>query len=439
MYDLLSRRKLLKYASLSCISLPLVRVLRETEAEAATGNFTRAIFIYYPDGNIAQQFFPSATGRQFDLPSITQPLNPFKNRIALVRGLQFQIGGSHEAGAAFCLTGASNPNERYSLDNLLGDQLGGKFPQKTLRLGVGANFQSGADKHISYLRSGTLAPVQDNPRLAFREIFGAPGVNLQDQAKLNRGKKSVLDFAMRELSGIKQRLGTIEQKKLQEHLDSLRDLELRVVGAPSMACNTNFDTRGLQFPEQEQSYPQSFELNERFGLIGSIMSDIMVQALACGVAPVALLQWSHAVSPTRFDFVGGPNVSLGHHDASHYGGDPNGEFARAFVACQTWYMTQLAQLMGSLAQIKFSDRTLLDDTVIFMTTELGDSNLHDFRNIACVLAGGASGRLRTGQSLAFEGRSYNDMLMTVAAAAGLRNSKFGDPDKTSGPIAELLR
>lgn len=439
MYDLLSRRKLLKYASLSCLSLPLMRVLRESEAQAATANFTRAIFIYYPDGNIAQQFFPRSIGRQFELPTITQPLNPFKNYISFVRGLQFQTTGSHEAGAAFCLTGTSNPNERYSIDNFLGDQLGSKFPHKTLRLGVGANFQSGADKHISYLRSGTLAPVQDNPRIAFREIFGVPGVNRQDQEQLNRGKKSVLDFATRELSSLKQRLGSTEQKKLQEHLDSLRNLERRVVGAPSLACNTNINTRGLNFPEQEQSYPQSFELNERFGLIGAIMTDMLIQALACGVAPVALLQWSHAVSPTRFDFIGGPNVSMGHHDASHYGGDANGEFARAFISCQTWYMSQLSQLLTGLAQVKIGDRTLLDDTVVFMTTELGDSNLHDFKSIACVLAGGASGRLRTGQSLAFEGRSYNDLLMTVATAAGVRNLKFGDASKTSGPITELLR
>lgn len=438
MQHVLTRRGLLKYAGMTCVSLPLMRVLLESEAAAQGGSITRTIIVYYPDGNIADQFFPKETGRDFNLPAITQPLAGLRDKIALVRGLKFSANGSHEAGAAYCLTGTNEAERRYSIDSFIGDRLGGNFAQKTLRLGVGANFQSGADKYVSYLKSAALAPVQDHPQTAFREIFGAPGVNLEDQDKIKRGKKSILDFARSEISGIKQRLGNSEQRKLQEHLDSLRELERRLGLTTGLTCSDRINWRGLRFPDQETGYPKSYELNERFGQIGGIMTDIMVQALACGVAPAALLQWSHAVSPTQFNFVGGPGVAKGHHDASHYGGDPNGEIAKMFVSCQAWYMEQVAYLLRALAAVNIGNRTLLDDTVVFVTTELGDSERHNFEDIACMIAGGGSGRLRTGQSLHLPGRSYNDILLTVLAASGLRGEAFGDPAATSGPIQQLL-
>ena len=434
----LSRRGLLKYAGMTCVSLPLIRVLMESDARAQDAGMTRAVFVYYHDGNIADKFFPQQTGRNFTLPAITQPLTPFRDRIALVRGLQFVANGSHEAGAAYCLTGTSVADRRYSIDSFVGDQLGRGYPQKTLRLGVGANFQGGADKYVSYLKSAALSAIQDSPKLAFRELFWAPGLNAEDNDKINRGKKSVLDFARNELSGIKQRLGNAEQQKLQEHLEALRELERRLGVTPSLSCSNRVDWRGLSFPDQETSYPKSYELNERFGQIGAIMTDIMVQALACGVAPVALLQWSHAVSPTQFDFVGGPGVAKGHHDASHYGGDPNGEIAQQFVKCQAWYMEQVSYLLRALAGISTSAGTLLYETVVFVTTEIGDSERHNFQDIACLIAGGGSGRLRTGQSLNLPGRSYNDILLTVLAAIGLKGQAFGDDHAAAGPINQLL-
>ena len=87
-----------------------------------------------------------------------------------------------------------------------------------------------------------------------------------------------------------------------------------------------FDSKGIT-AENESAYPPTHQRNELYGRISSIMTDIMVEALHCGVTKVGLLQWSHAVSPTRFDFTDGPNLSRGHHDMSHYGGDENGTIA----------------------------------------------------------------------------------------------------------------
>lgn len=436
----LSRRGLLKYAGIASLSIPLLKTLLETDAAlAAPSQENKAIFVYYPDGNIADKFFPSESGRSFNLPEITSPLAPFKGQIALVRGLTMPIGGSHEAGAAFCLTGIDKSGTRYSLDSYLGDKLGNQSAQKVARLGVAANFQSGADKYVSYLSTGSLASVQDNPRTAFADLFGASDLSPSDRDKLNQGRKSILDFAKNEVSGLKARLGSLEQQKLEDHMMALRGLERRLIHATGSTCRGGIDMRGLSFPENETGYPKSFEQNESFGTITQIMTDIMVSVLACGIAPVGLLQWSHAVSPTVMNFRGGPGVDLGHHDVSHYGGDPNGAFGKKFVACQKWYMDQVAYLLKALDGVKIGDHSLLDETVVMVTTELGDSERHNFKDVATLLASGGKGRLATGQALKFDQLEYSRLLVTVLHSLGFHEQTFGDPSLGQGPIRELLR
>ena len=428
----MSRRGLLRYAGMSCLAIPLMRTLLEEEAYAATP--VRALFVYYPDGNIAQRFFPSSSGA---LPDITAPLTSLRSDINLIRGLVYRIGGTHEAGAGFCLTGTPNDTQRYSIDNFLGDSLGGNYRQKNLALGVCANFEADPSKHISFLSSGARAAIQDNPKRAFYDLFNAGG--MEDRADLMSEKRSVLDYARGEIQGLRYRLGTTEQAKLAVHLEALRELERRAAQGSGGVCKTSIDWRGLSIPDQESNYPKSFERNAVFGQVGRVMMDIMVQALACGIAPVGLLQWSHAVSPTMLNFDGGPNISRGrHHDLSHYGGDINGVFGNDFAACQRWYMEQLAYLLNQMKAVSMGDKNLLDASLVLATTELGDSNAHDFNDIACVVAGKANGSLKTGLSLQLDNKSYNHLLVSLMQAAGINNATFGDPNLGSGPIAEIM-
>lgn len=436
----LSRRGLLQYAGMACVSMPLMRTLLETDpAFAQSSRESRALFVYYPDGNIADKFFPTEIGKNFSLPEITSPLSGFREKIALVRGLHMPISGSHEAGAAFCLTGVDKKGTRYSIDNYLGDRIGEKFPQKVARLGVGANFQSGSDKCISYLSSGALASIQDNPRVAFADLMGPSDLSPGDREKLAQGRKSILDYARNELQSLKAKLGKVEEQKIDNHLTGLRELERRLGSTGNGSCRGGVDLRGLSFPENEQGYPKSFEKNENFGLIAQIMADLMVNILACGVAPVGLLQWSHAVSPTTMNFRGGPGVDQGHHDVSHYGGDPNGVFGKKFVACQRWYMEQVAYLLKALDGVRIGDHSLLDETVVMVTTELGDSERHNFDEVGVLLASGGKGRLATGVSLKKDKMEYSRILVTVLRALGLSDEFFGDESLGRGAISELIR
>ena len=433
-----SRRSLLESAGYSALSLPLFSVLAETGLLAAETT-AKALFVYYPDGSILKDFFPSNTGTNFKLPYITAPLEPFRDRIILPKGLNYRTGGSHEGGSKYCFTGVADNSKRprYSIDSYLGDKLGSHLPFKCLRLGIGSNFQAGHDKRISYLSTGAGAFVQDHPKKAFLEIFGQ-GLNNSESDQAYHGNKSVLDFSLSQMKSLQKKLGGIEKQKLESHIQGLRELEKRIDNAGSLNCSNQIDYRGISFPDRETTYPPTHHTNDYFALIGDIMVDIMVEALHCGVTNFGLLQWSHAVSPTQFNFTNGPGINRGHHDASHYGGDAEGEVAMEFKRCQRWIMEQQARLLRKLDDRKMGGRSLLDAMTILMTTEIADSNLHNFKNIPCVIAGGTNGKLKVGGCYDMKGASFNRLHVTILQAMDLSDETFGDPESGSGALSQLI-
>ena len=431
---MISRRKLFQNLGGSALLYPLMGALNETQVFAQGAMQKRALFLYYPNGNIANAFFPNSAG-QFG--SISSPLQEFRDEMSIIKGIYYQTTGSHEGGAQFCLTGSNVANDRYSIDNYLGDQLGANSLTKTLRLGVGTNFQNGADKAISYLQSSVAAVIEDHPRKAFYSIFGA-NMNPVELEQVKSADKSILDFSLDRLNKLNQSLGSIEKEKLDNHLTALRELEQRIDNKGQLTCeNPVFNSRGVNFPENETSYPPTHQLNALYGRVSDMMTDIMVEAMHCGVTNVGLLQWSHAVSPTRFDFTGGPNISRGHHDMSHYGGDENGEIALEFKQSQQWHMNEMAKLFTKLKGRQVGDQSLWNSMAILASTEIGDSNLHDFKDICCFVAGNAGGALKQGQY--FNRRtSYNQLLTTVVNAMGIAKDSYGDPSLGTGSIRELL-
>lgn len=439
----LSRRQLMARFGHAAIVLPFMRLLEEEQLFAATSS-PRAIFWYFPDGIIKPLFHPEATGSQFSFPAMTAPLERVRADVTMIKGVDYKAEGSHEGGGSYCLTGVPESQKGISIDTFLGKTFEAQSQLPVLRLGIGANFQKNSS--ISFFAPGVPALVEDHPVKAFYQVFGSSEAPIDPVAKerIIRGEKSILDLSLMQLRELEAQLGNLEKQKLGVHIEALRELERRVQEAGQIdvdrlpQCTATVDWRGLSFPENDSNYPSYEHRNEHFGLIGEIMSDIGLQALACGVTRVLLLQWSHPVSPTQFNFPGATGLSRGHHDTSHYGGDPASSYAREFVGCQAWFMDRLAQFIEQLKGIKVGDKSLLYHSSLLALTEIGDSNLHDFTNVGLVMAGQASGRLRTGTCLDGRGASHNQVLVSVLRAMGIEAETFGDPRRGHGPLPGLL-
>jgi hypothetical protein len=429
-----SRRNFVRGLGASAALAPFLSSLYASRTRAAPQK--RALFVYVPDGCIPAKWHPTGSETSFTLPEMSAPLDPIKQHLVFIDGLTMYSGGAtHEGGAAKVLTGVG----AQSLDIFLGEKIGAASPFRSLQLGVGSTFQNGSGS-VSYIGSGQPVNPDDDPLNAFSRVFGSVGGGADaDLAK--RKKQSVLDAALADLSALQTKLGNTEKQKLGVHLDSLREVEKRIMGggAATASCGApSFDRRGFQVIETDY-YPKTYHKEEQFKTVGLMQMDLAVLALACGATNVASLQWSHAVSPTHILETG---VTTANHDASHYG-EPSSQNAKDFVTLKRWFMDQFVYLIEKMENTPDEGGSLLDNSVVVLCSELGDSNLHDHDRVPFVLAGGAGGAIRTGRYLNYQGKHngknepHTKLLVSVANAVGAGIDSFGYTGEGTGGLSGL--
>jgi hypothetical protein len=431
----MNRRTLLRSLGATAILAPFAQLPAIRRAQAAAPK--RALFVYVPDGCIPDRWHPTGSETSFMLPEMSKPLEAIKQHLVFVDGLTMFAGGAtHEGGIAKVLTGVGPK----SLDIFLGEKIGGDTPHRSIQLGVGSTFQAGSSG-MSYVGEGQPVLPDDDPLNAFSRVFGVSvSGSAGDQDLVKRRKKSVLDAALGDLNALKTRLGATEREKLDVHLDSLRELEGRVTGMATATCSTmGFNPTGFSVSPTDY-YPKTYHKEEHFKLVGEMQMDLAIRALSCGATNVASLMWSHSVSPTKIMETG---VSQGNHDASHYG-DLNSQMAKDFAKLKVWFMDRFVYLIDKMSKTPDMGGTLLDNTVVVLFSELGDSNRHDHDRVPFVLAGRAGGALKTGRFLNYqkknsgENEPHTKLLVSVANAVGVDIDSFGFTGKGKGPLSGLL-
>lgn len=444
---MLKRRDLLAGGAAALLALPF---LRRARGHAPNGHAKRLIILYHPDGvpgpssNGEQSaWHPTGDGTQFTLPPVLASLTPFKDRCVFFRGLSMGSTdvGSHPGGAKKLLTGVDGGNG-ISIDQRLAQTVGAGDPFRTLYLGAMAN-QNGAsgDKHISYVAPGVTATPDDDPVAAFSRVFAGTGTTTgggTDPAKQRR--LSVLDRAKGDLDDLRGQLDGPERSKLDLHFEALREVEQRLTGGGGggggASCTApSIDAAGIT--------SSTLYAPERFPQILRAQIDLMVQAMACGVTRVGVIQGSiHTSELIMSRFMGTPMYDPGFdmrsHQASHYGATHDTQHREylAFVRQATWWMEQLAYLLGQLAARPEDGGTMLDHSLVLSCTEVCDGNTHGHDDMPFILAGGGSGRVHTGRLMNLGYRRHSDLLVSIANAMGDSLGAFGEA--SSGGIPGLL-
>jgi hypothetical protein len=169
--------------------------------------------------------------------------------------------------------------------------------------------------------------------------------------------------------------------------------------------------------------------NAGYPIMGRLMMDLMVTALACDRTRVATLMWEHAAENQRFPFIG---ADVEHHEAVH-----NSQFA-AVEKILTWFTEQQAYLLTKMKEIQEGDGTLLDNTLIFSTSEQSNGTTHRHDNMPFLLLGKAGGALETKRWLRYDGNPpHNNLLCSMLNLMGVEASSFGKQDWCTGPLSGL--
>ena len=451
----IARRRFLQAALGAASALPFwLASRREARAE---GRARRLIVFYFPDGVVGTSsdgdpslWHPTGGETSFTLPAELAPLERHRAHCTFFRGLSMGPAdqGSHPGGAKKLLTAVDGGNG-VSIDQRLASTIGAASPYRHLYLGAMArqNNASG-DKHISYAAPGITVAPEDDPVAMFGRLFGGSGTTGgggggggAPDPKLAR-RLSVLDSAAGELGALRGALDARDQVRLDLHLEGLREVEARIMAMAGGAGGTGgtcteprIDGDGLT--------GATLYAPERFPQVLRAQTDLMVQAMACGLTKVGVIQASYHTSELIMSRFAGtpmydPGFDMRSHQASHYGPrhDPAHREYRDYLAQRVWWVQQYAYLLDQLAARPEDGGTMLDHSLVLLATEVCDGNTHGHDDMPFVLAGGGSGAVRTGHLLSFDYRRHADLLLGIAHAMGDPLDRFGDA--SSGPLPGLL-
>jgi len=427
----------------SLAALPLLDAMMPHRARADVTTYPRRFVVFFSScGTIAANWTPTGGETDFVLSPILSPLEPFRDDIVIIQGVDQQGGGAgvgHQAGIGGMLTGAGlNPGpfsagggsssgwaSGISVDQRIANAIGDDTAFKSVELGV----QVGAPDNMGrmcYAGSDQPIPPEDDPYAAFTRIFADLTRDPAELARIRAHRLSVLDRVAGRYQRLAARLGSGDRQKVEAHLTAIRDIESRlsVVPAPRPACQVPVQGAGIDLTA-----------NDAFPQIGTLQMDLLAMALACDLTRVASLQWSRAASTVRFTWL---HIDELHHDLSHRG-DGDTDAIDKLTRINQWYASELAYLIGRLKQIPEGDGTLLDNTVIIWCNELAKGNIHGRTDAPYVLAGRAGGALTTGRFLQFDGNvPHNNLLLSLIHAMGQDDNTFGNPDWCTGPLTGLL-
>ena len=437
-----TRRQFIRDMGISAAALPFLTNLPCLAAPPAKADKPRRkqrfIVLFSPDGIVPSTFWPDAEGPLGAFKESLAPLEPFKNKTMILKGVCDQIrgdGDGHMRGIGCLLTGiellpgnvqggSDTPagwSSGISIDQEIKNYLQ-KNPATRTRFGsleFGVMVPERADTWTRMSYAGANKPLSpiDDPYQMFGKLYGS----VKDRESL----KSVLDDLKQDFDKVRTRVGTQDRQILDEHATFVREMEQELKSAHK-------NDVGHPVPVLE---PGVHRDNDKMPQLSKMQIDLMVNSFAADFARVATFQYTNSVGQARFRWL---NVEEGQHDLSH---EPDGNAAAQdkLTRITRWYCEQLAYLAKRLAETPESDGSgsLLDNTLIVWTNELGQGNSHTLDNIPFVLVGGGLG-FQMGRSLQYNRVPHNRLLLSLAHGFGHRLPRFGNPDFcAAGPLPKL--
>ncbi len=438
MNHLLNRRQFLRDLGVSAAALPFLAGLPSLIGAPLPQRRQRLVIMFSPNGTLPDEFWPDGADGALNFKSILQPLEPFKDRTLVLKGVYNKIrgdGDNHMRGMSCLLTGnelmpgniqggSDNPAGwagGISIDQELKNFLQSRAETKTrfgsLEFGVAVPNRADPWTRMSYAGANQpIAPI-DDPYRMFEKLYG----QMKDKDSL----LSILDDVSDDLKRVSAKLSARDQAMLDQHVTLVRSLEQEL--------KTPADTH-LEHPMPELD-PGIELVNDNTPQLSRMQIDLLVNALSNDMNRVATLQYMRSVGQAQMRWLG---VEEGHHALSHDPDDNKASYEK-LRKINTWFCGEFAYLAKRLAETPepAGDGTMLDHTLLVWTNELGKGNSHTLDNIPLIMIGGGAG-FKMGRAVKVEKVPHNRLWLTIAHALGHQELKtFGKAELCEGGALEL--
>jgi len=401
----LKRRTLLRGAG-AAIALPLLEAMvpaMTALGATAAAPVKRFVGVWHPHGAAPGYWSPVTEGRDFPFSYITKPLEKFRDRITLITGLDVpeafsteeEPGGNHARGAVF-LSGARprrnavSPHLGVTIDQVIANEFGRDTILPSIQLGVEDSgnygncnwgYSCAYTNSISWTSATEFLPTEINPHVAFERLFGS-GTTPEERQLGRIRKASILDSIADEIPGMKRGLSPGDKVRLDNYLDNIRELERRI----NIAINNAVEPEsGVPF-----GIPQSKDVHFK------LMFDLIALAFEGDITRSATMMLGVDITSANFPESG---TTGAWHGTSHHSDKP--ENIAEYAMMNRYHVGILAYFLDKLQGISEGEGTVLDHSLTYMGSNMGNSHRHAHEKVPVILAGGVDGSFAGNKHIVF--------------------------------------
>ncbi|HYZ84521.1 MAG TPA: DUF1552 domain-containing protein [Bryobacteraceae bacterium] len=434
----------------AAVALPMLDAMKPALANPSTAAATKApvrlAFTYIPNGVTMKDWKPTTTGANFEFTRILKPLEPFREHLMVLSGLDHHNaealgdgGGDHARAGACFLTGVhpkktagADIQAGISADQIAARKYGSATRIPSLELGcedsrtVGvcdSGYSCAYTNSISWRGPQMPMPPETNPRIVFERLFGDQDFSLDPETRARRAaqRKSILDIVNGRTQRLMQDLGPADRRKLDEYLTGIREIEQRIQLAEK-------DQRSFK-PDMEK--PAGVPVT--FADYVKLMFDLQVLAFQADLTRVSTLLFGREASVRTYGEIG---VSDPHHPLSHHRNLP--ENIEKITQINTYHTSLFGYFLQRLKSIKEGDGTLLDHSILVYGGAICDGNSHSHSNLPVLLAGRGDGQLKPGRHLVYEpGTPMTNLYLSLLERMNVPTEKLGDSTGQLKYLTEL--
>jgi hypothetical protein len=433
----ISRRTFLRGAGVT-LALPLLDsmypALVPYAKAQATAKVPRFVGIFNPHG-WEPDHWSMKEGALSELPFILQPLEAYKQYMTVISGLDAtssmpatgETGGDHSRSAA--VFSGIQPKKTVSADIHLGITIDQIIAQKYGQANAMPSLQVKCEDQSSlatcpwgyscaYVNSISWSapqkplPFEANPQVVFERLFG-DGSNPQERQARKQAKASLLDAVTSEVARLNKSLPATDRSRLNDYLEDIREIERRLSNVSKAS-------------EESTTAEVPFGIPESFSEHINLLWDLQVLAFRADITRVSTLMYAHDVSMRVYPE---SSVTSGNHPTSHHGGRP--ATVEAWSKINRYHVQCLTPFLEKMKSTQDGDGTLLDHSLIFWASNMGDGNVHSHKEVPNMLIGGAMGQLQGGQHIHRTGTTANLLLKTLHMF-GIPQESIGD---STGPLS----
>lgn len=436
----LPRRSFLRGAG-AAVALPLLDAMVPALAQSsgAAEPISRIGYVYMPMGMDPEPWVPKTNGTLDALTPSLEPLTPFLNNITVLSNMEIRdahtTGNHASSNCAFlsCVKAKRTEGSDYYLgttvDQIAAKVIGSETPFPSLELGTDIISQVGNcdngyacvyQNSLSWSSPTTPLPTESDPRILFERLFGDGGTPEQRQAELATNA-SLLDAVMDDMSRYQRELGTSDRVKVDEYLDTVREVERRIQMSQAQS-----DRAELPELTRPTSVPEDWEEHVK------LMIDLQTLALQADLTRVVTFQLAREASTRTYPQIG---VDEPHHPISHHGNDP--VQLEKLAKINKYHVSLFAYMLEKMNTAQDGNGSLLDSSTYLMGSGMGNPDVHNHKNLPIIVAAGSNSGIQGGRHIAYseEQTPLANLHLSLLDSVGVHLDGFAD---NNGRVDELF-